>query len=168
VERILHGVGAVTRSLILYSPETKIPHPILCDFRVQLSELQQSTPVSRERREDQCWCPLLGGVAGFSSARAAGVVCASGFVVGFSHSHDLGLCSCEAPFLLWAACPRSMAGIMAAMQPERSSAQVIAPTERSSLCVFMVGMCCYWVRDFIELISGSSQITTNRKSRARG
>lgn len=43
---------------------------------------------------------------------------------------------------------------MAAMQPERSSAQVSAPTERSSLCIFMVGMGCYRVRDFIQFIFG--------------
>ena len=102
----------------------------------------------------QCWCPLLGGVAGFSSARAADVSCASGFAGGFSHSHDLGFCSCEVLPLLCAALPSSIAGIMAAMQPERSSAQVSAPTGRNSLCIFMVGMGCYWVRDFIEFIFG--------------
>lgn len=156
------------RSLLLYTSATEIPHPIFPDSRTQLRDMQRLAAVTPFAAVDQCLCWLLGGDAGFSSVCAAGVPCASVFAAGFSQSHDLGHWSCEAPLLWCAAWPRSMAGIMAAMQPERNSAQVSAPNERSIPCFFMIGMGCGWMRNFMKMASGSSQLTTSRRSQGCG
>ena len=129
----------VVGAMCAYLSNTPRPEKSLMQFRpifVCLSAARnghRSAP--RPSTRDQCWWALLGGGAAESSAGAAGTPLFT--AAGFSHSHGLPPGSCDALSFLCAAWPNIIAGIIAAMQPERNKVPVSTPIETIALGVFM-------------------------------